>query len=63
MAQRWVRHPLTILTAILAMVYGVGFPMGMDDHAWWMWGGAALVGLCFVASLVLSSRGRADGAA
>ncbi|MGA4670238.1 hypothetical protein ACPCG0_10670 [Propionibacteriaceae bacterium Y1923] len=62
--QTWVRQPLTALTAVVAMVYGLGFPLN-----WWgetnttlAMIGALVVGLLFVCSLLLAynkSRTRA----
>ncbi|GAB3706274.1 hypothetical protein [Mariniluteicoccus flavus] len=52
----WARHPLTILTGVLALVYGIGFAIGWDDTmGWWAPVGAAIVGLVFAASLVAAA--------
>lgn len=52
---RWVRHPLTALTGVVAFIYGVGFAFGLHERFdLWVWG-AAVVGVLFVASLVAAA--------
>lgn len=49
----WSRLPLTWLTGILGVLYGIGFAFGWwDGESPMVWIGALLVGICFVASLV-----------
>jgi len=51
----WRSHPLTMITAVLGVIYGVGFAFGADDKfSWWMGGGGAVVGTCFILSLLLA---------
>ena len=57
----WTKHPLTILTAIAAIIYGLTFvfsdALGWDDGAprWFVMIGAAIVGLLFISSLVAAA--------
>ena len=57
----WTKHPLTILTAIAAIIYGLAFAfsdaLGWDDGApmWFVGVGAAIVGLLFISSLVAAA--------
>ncbi|WP_297741669.1 hypothetical protein [uncultured Tessaracoccus sp.] len=57
---RWRSHPLTLITALVAMVYGLGFAFD-----WWgpgkpavLYGGAVLCLALFTASLVAASYKR-----
>ncbi len=57
---RWRNHPLTLITALLAVVYGLGFAF-----EWWgpekpavFYGGAVLCLALFTASLIAAARKR-----
>lgn len=60
--QRWTRSPVTMLTGALAVVYGLGFAfgdsVGLTGGALqtWMWVGAVVIGVLFVASLIAAAR-------
>lgn len=48
--QRWRKNPLTWLTAVLAIIYGIGFALDWwKDGSSMVWIGAAVVGLVFLA--------------
>lgn len=60
--QRWTRSPVTMLTGVLAVVYGLGVAfgdsVGLTGGALqtWMWVGAVVIGVLFVASLITAAR-------
>ena len=61
-----VRTPGAALTAVLAIVYGVGIAvlgewLGEAGRAWWLLVGAAVVGLVFLVGMVIPFFRRLGG--